>query len=102
MTHFKTSNLPICPVDNTQVCHGPKCGAWRWKALSSNDPRFVSAVKDEMSRLYGCEIEKDPETKRTLAGFHKQAVANVNYAFSETVERLPDDLAFCGLGGPVT
>lgn len=43
----------ICPNGRIMTpaivkCIGPKCAAWRWRALPANTPAFLSAIKKRM------------------------------------------------------
>ena len=64
-------------------CHGPSCALWRWSPISSDDPRFVAAVKkliaDGMS--------------------HKAAVATVAKDMEGHGVPTKPERGFCGAGG---
>lgn len=88
-----------CPVARTFAekigpnCQGPKCILWRWIPIAAADPRFVSAVKNEMKRL---AVEKG---KTNHVSFHKEAVRNVHADPEAHGVPSAPERGFCGLGG---
>ncbi len=88
-----------CPLARTfdkkigPNCDADHCPMWRWIALSSSDPKFVSAVKKEQRRL------ADEEGRKNNGGLHKIAVKNV--MADRPAHNVPEKPThgYCGIAG---
>lgn len=94
-----------CPVARTfSEKKGPNCDAdacpmWRWRELSVSDNRVLSAYVRVATDLLDQERKKNPETKKTVDGMHKQAVQIVAAAPWDFIFMNDEDRGYCGLGG---
>lgn len=80
-------------------CDADKCIAWRWRPLAANDPRVLSAYTRVATEMMDDERKKTPDTKKTIASFHKASVAKVAAANEDFIFMTDDDRGFCGLAG---
>ena len=107
MTYFtqKEAKQTKCPVARTfddgksATCDGGECLLWRWRDLSGNDHRVLSAYTRVQQELLSSEQAKNPDTKKNAGSFHKDAVAKVAAAPWDFIFMTDDDRGFCGLGG---
>lgn len=101
----KNAKTKYCPIARTfhegkkAVCDGGDCILWRWKVLPANDNRFLSAVIRKQHDLFEAAQKLNPDSKRKVAGYHKEAVAAVAAAPWDSIFMNEDDRGTCGLGG---
>ena len=107
MTYFtqKEAKQIKCPVARTfddgksATCDGDKCLLWRWRDLPVNDHRVLAAYTRVQQDMLAEDKGINPDTKKTLATFHKAAVAKVASAPWDFIFMTDDDRGYCGIGG---
>ena len=75
-------------------CLVSDCHIWRWKAISANDPRFLSAVTREAST-----IQAEADAKGKIVNATKIAAERVGFNVDDYIIRTDEDKGWCGLGG---
>lgn len=110
MTHITHADAKKfkCPVARTfdggkrATCDGDACILWRWKAIPSNDHRFISAINRTQTDMHAThealEAKKDKPTSKAAASFHKAAVAKVAAQPWDFMFMTDEDRGYCGLG----
>jgi hypothetical protein len=84
------------PDDVPATCCGPQCTLWRWKAITTNDHRFLSAVAREAALI---EEERQGKTDKPKKSATSEAAERVGFAVDRYIVRTDDDKGWCGLGG---